>query len=433
MRRTLSHALLRLAASLPLLGGCDLVVVSAAPETEAPAPTLHQRLANLRGELPVARDGLTRSIAIEGSPANFEPLRAALEGIVATDVEGEVAGPPRRARIVMLGASHVASDLVSGYVRDRLQRHFGDAGHGFVSAVPPFDDYWQWGVEVQEGEGWAVVEASHKFRALDAFGPNGMAFDAFEPAWAALRTERASSLALYFMRQPAGGPLDVVIDEEAHTIVTDAEVVEGAIEHFTVAEGPHDIRIETHERAPVRIYGMAFERGLPGVVVDQLGLNAATAAFLLQNDEASQRRFLASREPDLFVVWLGNNEATEGAPLPLQAERFADVIARLRAAIPDAGCLVIGPLDRRQHDPEGRPFVPEGLHPIASMHREVALGQGCAFYDALAWQGGEGAVERFEAASPPLVRADRVHLTHDGYVRFGADFLAALIDQLEAR
>jgi|GEM_PF-1810722 len=431
MRRTLTHALVRLAASLPLLGGCDLVMARD-PMGDGLAPTLTERLTNLRAELPRSEDGLTHTIAIEGSPANFLRLRGALEGIVATDVEGAVTGPPRRARIVMLGASHVAGDLVSGYVRDRLQRHFGDAGHGFVSAVPPFDDYWQWGVEVEEGEGWAVVEASRKFEAMDAFGPNGMAFDAFEPAWAALRTTHASSLALYYLRQPAGGPLEVVIDDEAHPLATEGEQNEGAIEHFEVPDGAHEVRLETHERAPVRIYGMAFERDVAGVVVDQLGLNAATAGFLLQNDEVSQRAFLASRDPDLFVVWLGNNEATEGTAIDVQAERFIGVIVRLRAAMPGAGCLVIGPLDRRQHDPDGHPFVPDALGPIAAMQHDVALDQGCAFYDALAWQGGEGAVERFEAASPLLIRDDRVHLTHEGYVRFGADLLFALIAQLEA-
>ncbi len=320
---------------------------------------------------------------------------------------------------------------MSGYVRDRLQRHFGDAGHGFVSAVPPFDDYWQWGVEVREGEGWAVVEASHKFGEPSAFGPNGMAFDAFEPAWAELHTDHASSIALYYARQPAGGSLDVVIDGERSAVSTEGDRLEAAIARFEVPDGAHDIRLETLEAAPVRLYGMTIERDAPGVVVDQLGLNAATAAFLLQNDEITQRDFLASRAPHLFVVWLGNNEATEGAPIALQADRFERVIDRLRAAMPGAGCLVIGPLDRRQHDPEGRPFVPNGLHPIAVMHRDVALARGCAFYDALAWQGGEGAVERFEAAAPPLVRGDRVHLTHDGYVRFGADLLGALLDAIE--
>jgi lysophospholipase L1-like esterase len=432
MRRTLTHAFVRLATALPLFLGCDLAMLPAGPVEDALAPTLTERLANLRGELPRATDGLTHSVAIEGSSANFDPLRAALEGIVATDVEGELEGPPRRAHIVMLGASHVAGDLVSGYVRDRLQRHFGDAGHGFVSAVPPFDDYWQWGVEVREGEGWAVVEATHKFHELASFGPNGMAFDAFEPAWAALRTEHASSLALYFARQPAGGALDVVVDGEVHAIRTDAELVEAAVERFEVPEGAHEIRLETRERAPVRIYGMSFEREVAGVVVDQLGLNAATAAFMLQNEEASQRVLLEMRDPDLFVIWLGNNEATEGAPIELQTERFHRVIERLRAAMPRAGCLVIGPLDRRQHDLDGHPFVPEGQGPIAAMHREIALQRGCAFYDALAWQGGEGAVERFEAASPALIRDDRVHLTHEGYLRFGADLLRALLAQLEA-
>lgn len=242
------------------------------------------------------------------------------------------------------------------------------------------------------------------------------------------------------------------VDGVAHELETEGAVPSGAVEHIALLDGPHRVRLETDGSEAVRIFGAAFERDVRGVLVDQLGLNGTTAAHVVQNDETVQRTLLSSRRADLFVMWLGTNEASEDWPIEVQAERFRAAIARLGSSMPGAGCLVVGPLDRRQHDRDGHPFVPWALTPIAAMQHRIALEEGCAYYDALAWQSGEGPlvagpntaeerersigtvvegpVERFEAASPPLMRPDRVHLTYEGYVRFSADFVRALLEVL---
>lgn len=445
--------------------GTSLVSCAEPEPPPAPVPppvvrtvlSVEARFDAIRAELSTPADGLTTSVAIEGSTANFSRLRRALESVVRADL-ALPEGPPPQARIAMFGSSHVAGDLVSGFLRDRLQRQFGDAGHGYVTAVPPYEDYWQRGVHVEEGEGWGVVEASSKFLDTAAFGLNGMAFDALEPAWAELTAERASHVELFYASQPLGGELEISIDGVSHVLSTESAPteapregrmegpvegpmegpMEGAVEHIALVDDAHRVRIETDGTRPVRLFGVAFERDVPGVLVDQLGLNGTIAAHLVQSDEAVQRALLSSRRPDLFVMWLGTNEASEDWPLEVQATRFRAAIERLSSAMPGAGCLVIGPLDRRQHDPHGNPFVPWALGPIAAMQHDVALEQGCAFYDAMAWQEGEGPltegtdgpVERFEAATPPLIRPDRVHLTFEGYVRFATDLTRALLEVL---
>jgi lysophospholipase L1-like esterase len=132
----------------------------------------------------------------------------------------------------------------------------------------------------------------------------------------------------------------------------------------------------------------------------------------------------------VIAVWLGANEASETWPLEHQAARLRDLALRLRGAAPSAACLIVGPLDRRQHAPDGTPFVPPALLGLVEAHRAVARELGCAYFDALAWQGGPGAIERFEAAEPPLVRPDRLHLTQAGYLRFAASLLRAILEPL---
>lgn len=372
---------------------------------------------------PPETDGLTHRVPIENAGPALAPLRARLARVVRGG-----RGAPRQARIVVVGSSHVGSDLVTSIVRRHLQRAFGDAGHGFVVAVPPWADYWQAGVSVAEGEGWEVVEPHVKRPIAGAFGPIGMAFDAIEPAWAELGARRASHVELWFLRQPSGGVLEAEVDGARSRIDTAHEALAPGIEVFGVPDGAHHVRLVADGARPVRLFGAVFERDAEGVVVDALGRDAATAEQLLASDAAIQTAMLATRRADLFVVWLGANEASEDRPIELQRDQFEQLIARLAAAWPQAGCLVLGPLDRRQHDPGGHPFVPPALARIAAMHREVASSRGCAFYDSMAWQGGAGAVERFRSAG--LMRDDLLHLGEPGYRRYGQDLLRALVSEL---
>jgi len=407
---------------LLLLLGCAGSDRADAPLDTPPRPQLVDRLDEVHEGLPVAPDdGLTARVPIE-APEALAPLRRALLRLVA----GEGTGL-RQARIAMLGSSHVGGDMVSGLMRQHLQRVFGDAGHGFVIAVPPYGDYWQWGASVAEGEGWRTTAPHDKWREVGAYGPVQVAFDATESAFAELAAS-AARIELLYLRQPGGGPLAVQLDGARLTIPTDASEVEAGVEILAVRDGEHRLRLEADGAQPVRIFGAAFERERDGVLVDTLGLNATTAWHLTQNDPTTQRAFWASRRADLAVLWLGTNEASETWPIEVQRERFVGALERVRAAWPAAGCLVLGPLDRRQHDPEGHPFVPPALAPIAAMQRDEALARGCAYYDSLAWQRGEGAVERFLEAG--LLRPDRVHLTHEGYRRYAADLLRALVEAM---
>lgn len=421
--RTAAAAALLFGHAAGCVSGADAGVGHEAPPRHEPDVT--DGLEALLGELPAAvDDGLTHEIALEDPERAL--ARALERGLRRTlREEGTL-------RIAFFGSSHVAGDLVTGFLRQHLQRHFGDAGHGFVTAVPPYASYWQWGVRVEEGEGWSVAEANAKDMSPGAYGLTGMGFDAIEPAWARVATDgtSASHLEVHYLRQPGGGPLGVAIDGVPLVVETAFERRAAGIEYVALAQGAHEIELVADGTSSARVYGFVLEREAPGVIVDQLGVNGMTPAIALLSDEAIAADFLAARRPDVVAVWLGANEASETWPLEHQAARLRELVTRLRAAAPRAACLVVGPLDRRQHLPDGTPFVPPALLGLVEVHRTVARELGCAYYDALAWQGGPGAVERFEAADPPLIRPDRLHLSHDGYLRFGASLLRALLRPL---
>ena len=58
---------------------------------------------------------------------------------------------------------------------------------------------------------------------------------------------------------------------------------------------------------------------------------------------------------------------------------------------------------------------------------ELAAAKGCAFWDALAFMGGEGSMALWVQSTPQMGRADYIHLTRRGYVRLGMAFTDALM------
>lgn len=371
----------------------------------------------LLAELPPHRAPFVESALLDPSSTVRPALRAALTRALAGEDQ---------VRVVVWGGSHVAGDLVTGPMRRALQRHFGDAGHGFVLPVPPYERYWQSGVAVDEGEGWAVLEPSFKRRIEDHYGPLASALEPLEPAFFAFRTDGApaSQLTLYYLAQPGGAPLALSIDGTELEVATDAaETAAGAIT-IGMADGAHSF--EGHADAgPLRLFGAALERSAPGVIVDQLGLNGLTPTMLRLSDEGSSMALLRARAPDLLVLWLGGNESGEWWPADHHREQMEALFRRIRAALPSVPCLVLGALDRRQLD-EGVWEVPPTLAEIFTLQRDGALAAGCAFYDSVAWEGGPGAIERL-VNEEGLLRSDRVHLTEEGYRAYAADLLRALL------
>jgi len=385
------------------------VAVSAAPAGTS-ADAARAALAALDAP---ATDGATREVVLEDATGHaLDGLRRAL----ARAARGE-----GRARLVFYGGSHTASDLYTGVVRSSLQGAFGDGGHGFVLPVPPISRYWQQGARVAEADGWASLEPSLKRMGVEAYGLGGMAFEATEPAWAEVATDgsRATRIEIMYLRQPGGGSLEIEIDGTARRVETEAGVLEAATATFEVPDAEHRVSLRTFDARPVRIFGVVFERGEGGVVVDQLGIAGSKARHQLLWDEAVWAPLFRSRAPDLLAFSYGNNELDDHhLPLAAYETHFTAMVARAQRHAPAASCLVIGPSDRQYPGPSGWK-TPSLLAVLVDMQRRVARARGCAFFDVLAWQGGAGAVDRWLATRPPLERDDHVHFTPPAYRRLG--------------
>jgi lysophospholipase L1-like esterase len=393
-----------------------------APRVQAPVSTMDTEAAHafaLAHVLPSGPDPFARITGADARPWRFVPIEpaAALERFHAQLRKARTAP----IRVAMYGASGTAADTHTAYVRAYLQQRFGDGGPGFV----PLGRAKSWSrhaeVSITSSKGWDVLHAVRdRDGSVVALGPGGLAFESSRKrAWVELACKRdrgmgVRRLELFALAQPKGGTMRITIDDLAPTEhVTRAEATSLLRVPFDVEPGRHRVRVEIVGDGPVRLFGVAFETGT-GVVVDTLGVDGARARNWARWDEAVWTAGTDARPPALVTLAYGTNEAVDDVTAPdrFRAD-FERVLSRIRAAAPDAACVVLGPGDFPEKTDAGwvgRPRISE----IARIERELAERSGCAFWDELAFMGGPGSMTRWVATDPPLARDDHLHFAPAG-------------------
>jgi len=379
---------------------------------------------------PPPNDKLGLGIAIEDRDGGS---MKALHEALARAASGE-----GQARLVFFGASHVASDLFTGYIRRELQARYGDAGHGFVLPVHPWRTYRHHDIDVDsDGRQWETHRIRVGDTEVERVGIAGLAMESTRPnSFGAVTIARdaesgrsASFFELYYMSHPQGGDLDVFIDgRKARRISTHSRRPSTAYAAFRVPDGPHRFEIRTLSKRPVWLFGLAVERDRPGVVVDTLGINGSRARYQLLWDDAIYREHLRRRKPDLVVLAYGTNESGDDSPIEDYERDLRAVVERVRETVPEASCLLIGPSDRPMQVEE-RVFEDRArtLRLIEVQHR-VALELGCGFFDLVAFQGGALSMVQWAASDPAYASQDHIHFSRLGYERLGEVLLKALLE-----
>ena len=140
------------------------------------------------------------------------------------------------------------------------------------------------------------------------------------------------------------------------------------------------------------------------------------------------RNQFAHRDSDLVIVMYGTNEAEwsppKGSAMAEHEKLFGELLATIRAANPNASCLVVSPLD--QLDYKDDKLTPRDSIPaMVEAQRRAATEAGCAFWDVYAWMGGKGASLAWYKRG--LVVKDFQHPTSEGADRIAAALFRGLV------
>jgi lysophospholipase L1-like esterase len=337
-------------------------------------------------------------------------------------------------RILHYGDSPTTADSITSDIRRLLQKRFGDAGHGFLLIAKPWAWYGHDGIRL-DAKGWEIQPASQK-RAPDGIhGLGGVSFIGSEGAVSrvGLRDDQSTGAVVYYLAQPGGGAFAVMSgDTKIVDVNTDGPETKPAFAEFALPPGTSSIELRVTS-GRVRLFGYRFDKDHPGVQYSSIGINGAQVQMVVRYFETEQwAAALQHENPALIVLNYGTNESIYPSYVEKQyADELRQVIMRIRAAVPNASLLLMGPMDRGTLT-GGDIVTPESLEELIDVQKQVAAETGCAFFDTFHSMGGAGTMGRWYHAQPRLVSADFLHPLPAGAAKVGALFEGALVESYQA-
>jgi len=345
-----------------------------------------------------------------------------------------------RIRMSFFGASHTGGDWFTGHLRRVLQGRHGDLGHGFIMPAALYKGYRGTDINLCRTDEWFPDWVGKRDGRDDGLlGFTGMSVSSQDPdqfGWIETThsNKRGRSVGYYdiwTVAYPDGGTLLVRIDDADPIIEIPTRAASPTLlrTRIRVPEGPHRISMSPAGNGETRIVGVFTEREGPGVLVDAIGIRGRTAKTWLSWNEEMHGRGLATLDPDLVALAYGTNEAnamrytTDAYRKDLRA-----VLARIRKALPDAACVLLGPSDRgvKVKGKDDTFAVWDRTEPFAQVQREVAAEYGCVFWDWQQASGGPGSMLAWRFHDPKLAAGDLIHFTKAGYELSAERFLEAL-------
>jgi lysophospholipase L1-like esterase len=327
-------------------------------------------------------------------------------------------------RIVHFGDSLIASDYISDLVRRRLQKRLGSGGAGFLYVDRPSRFG---GLKTRAGDassGWEITKLPEPPAPDGVYGFGGVSFTAARRAETSSFTLKGARRAdVFYFAHERGGMVELLADNAPLWKIDTRGSREGKKQSVAIPAGTRTLSLST--KGNVRLFGVALDNDAGGVTLDSIGLPGAFGGAYLKAETTSFAATLAARDPQLLLVMLGGNEAlrldNNWANLDAIRSDLSSFIDRLRAATPDAACLVTSPLMSGVTTAAGETRVRKVTKPIADVFKAVAIERGCAYWDMLEAAGGADAILRWSEAR--LMNQDLVHP-----VRSGADLVGHMLD-----
>jgi lysophospholipase L1-like esterase len=393
------------------------------------------------GALPPDTEGPAAGTGLQIDPSEYAGAAQAIEfpealanfyAALRKSAQGEAGAITR---VAHYGDSAIAADEITTTLRRKLQKRFGDAGHGFMLIAHSSMHYLHRDVAHHESDGWEMISLVERKLKGGRYGYGGVLAKGSGGERAVFGTVKdaqvgrsVSRFELAYQKFPSGGEVRVSIDGKLRsTLSTRASEVEDAWESFEVPDGSHSISVRANGNE-VHLYGVVQERDVAGVVYDSVGMVGAQAERLLNADPDAMAAQIAHRNPDLLVLGFGGNEAgNEWLDPERYAATLAKVIKLMRKGKPEMSCLLFAPLDQGEKNARGDLVTLKVLPDIVEAQRRVAKQEGCAYFDTFHAMGGINSVARWYRKHPRLIGSDFRHATPLGYDVVGNLYYQALL------
>ncbi|WP_223641073.1 GDSL-type esterase/lipase family protein [Corallococcus sp. EGB] len=333
------------------------------------------------------------------------PFFTALDGLR----EGTAKAPTV---VAAFGNSLIAGDRIVDVIREELAAGFGRAGRG-VLLVDRMAPYGGRSRTAAVSSGWQPRTLGELKAPPHPFGITGVYHLATENrARGRFKLEGEPRGTLWWLDVKGAGRLVASVDGAVLARTEPQGDGASRATSFDLPAGAKWLDI-TAEGEGAIVQGVVLQKDAPGIVLDMLGVPSSDASLYARMEEDALKAQLQQRDPKLMLFFLGGNESKrvewKRTDLPTVRQDLGALLRRTRAAAPGSACLVVGPMDAVQ-DPheEGKPLTQRPfLEATIQAEREVALAEGCGFFNLYAAMGGAGSLARFNQAG--FMHEDLVH------------------------
>jgi lysophospholipase L1-like esterase len=241
------------------------------------------------------------------------------------------------------------------------------------------------------------------------------------------------------LSQPGGGTMDVVASDGRHaTLATQGHGEQAVTMRLPGTGDAGFVQAVAQGDGPVDVLSWTVGTGQPGVTWSNLGTIGATIEIVGRWSPALMRTEGAALSPALVVVAFGTNEGfKDSMDMEAYPGLVRDALRRLRAAMPGAAVLVLGPpsgvrpvgAGRGTVCPGTRFAVPANLPVVRRILHQVATAEGAYFWDWAAAMavGGEGDCAMVAWSADGRAAHDHVHLLKPGYQQTAEALFAELM------
>ncbi len=368
-----------------------------------------------------------------------EALRNFFEALAALD-RGDRQEP---VTILHLGDEHIAADRITAELRAQFQARFGDAGRGLMAPGV----FRIAGARISREGDWRVASSAagdagpFGLTGVRLIGRNGATLNMTMPEapfdWAELT----------FATGPDSGDAYVAVGDKGDVVST--RTTTQTWQRIKINAGGSALSIHAVGSEPVRLLSWRVVRENPGVRYVNLGVPNARIETAGAWSDAFVKADLTHLSPDLIIFGYGTNSSFDHA---FNAQQYAaateNLIARMRAALPDVSVIIVGPPDLATLPPHARGQSTDACRPLSAEERanydrlvdaesprlarwhppivlaEVrrALRSAASRHAAFFWDwseamGGPCSIHAWVHATPPLAAPDHRNLTPEGAQR----------------
>jgi lysophospholipase L1-like esterase len=465
--------------AVPRPRGLITVVEQVAPETTHPPQDSRDdaRLPSAAEPVPPARvASVPPPVTDSGAATPAATTPQPVVDISTVPLKSSTSGPGNSAPkaqgqrglvILQIGDSHTAADYFTAELRQKLQARYGNGGVGYLDAGKPHIGVRSGAMKITASPGWSyhAIQRSDNIAEFWLSGFNAVATASGEVlTFASDAPVPFDSIEIEALRQPGGGSIDISLDGAVKSSADlNGTAVEPVVLRLRPDGAPSDrvrqIEIRSRGAGIVSIASIGVYQKQAGVSYNNIGYPGATVDLVNKFDEKLMADGLRRLDPQIVVLVFGTNEASKPNLDAARYERnYEKAIARIKAALPNAQIVLVGPPDGAERPPHclGKGPADAACHPappsdgslwtepadcdwhtiahldlVRDIERKIAERHGFVYWNWATINPNQCAAHQLVAASPPLMTPDHVHFTPAGYVK-GADlFLDVLIPVIE--